>query len=289
MELSATEIVKFTPPKKVIYVKPILRVRNPLITDPDHEAFFLFGTATTDYRLPVDRNNNLINPFSSKEEQTWLEKQLDTDLNIYKKRDNHWVKHKVRLGKDIKKLDLENPKDYLDYLILKSNKTYIAPDGESQKKKATYRYALISEEYETQTAVKSSDKKKIAWKAAAKLEEKGKAELINFLKVYGHRVSSDSKLEFLIASIDKIIEEDIDGFLKIVEEKDYDLKLLISNAVDVGAIVKKGRAYFLPGGDALAQPGLVSTIDNTVAYLKQPVNSDIINSLKAQIDKANKK
>lgn len=288
MEVATKEVATFTPIKKIISVKPILRVRNQLITDPEHEAFFLFGTATTDYRLPVDRNNTLLNPFESKAEQEWLEKQLDTDLNIYKKRDNFWVKHKVRLGKDVKRLNLENPKDYLDYLILKANKLYIAPDGDSQKKKATYRYALISDEYETQTAVKSSDKKKIAWKAAAKLEEKGKNEMINFLKVYGNRVSPESKIEFLIGSIDKIIEEDIDGFLKIVEEKDYDLKLLISNAVDVAAIIKKGRAYFLPGGDALAAPGLISTIDNAVTYLKEPANSDIINSLKARINAGKK-
>lgn len=284
MEVATKEVATFTPPTKVISVKPILRVRNPLITDPEHEAFFLFGTATTDYRLPVDRNNSLLNPFESKEEQKWLEKELDSDLNIYKKRDNFWVKHKVRLGKDNRRLNLENPKDYLDYLILKANKLYIAPDGDSQKKKATYRYALISEEFETQTAVKGSDKKKLAYKTAAKLEEKGKTAMINFLKVYGHRVSSESKVEFLIATIDNIIEEDIDGFLKIVEEKDYDLKLLISNAVDAGAVIKKGRAYFLPGGDALSAPGLLSTIDNVVLYLKESVNADIINSLKARIE-----
>lgn len=283
MEVKEAKKEGFIISDKKIIVKPILRVRNPLITDPEHEAYFLFGNATTDYRVPVDRNNTLINPFTSKEEQAWLEKELDVDLNIYKRKENYWVKHKVRLGKEERKLDLSNPKDYLDYLVLRSNPLYIAPDGDSMKKKATYRYAMVSEEYETQTIVKASDKKKMAYKEAAKLEERGKEAMINFLKVYGHRVSPETKEAFLIAQIDKIVEDDIESFLKIVVDKDYEIRLLITNAVEVGAVNKKGRIYSLPGGDGLAGVGEVATIENAVAYLKQPANADVINMLRARI------
>ncbi len=277
------EAKRFTPIDKKIIVKPIMKVRNPMVSDPDHEAYFLFGTATIDYTLPVDANNTIINPFTSKEEQLWLEKELDLDLNIYKKNDNFWKSHKVRLGKVERKLNLMNPKDYLDYLVLKANRLYIAPDGESQKKKATYRYALISEEYETQTVVKSSDKKKAAYKALARLEDKGKDAMLNFLKVYGHRVSPESKMEFLTASIDKIIEDDIDGFLKIADDKQYELKLLVANAVEIGAVIKKGRLYSLPGGDNLCGAAETPVIETVIAYLNQPVNSDILLSLKAKV------
>lgn len=281
MEIKETN--SFTAIDKVVIVKPIMKVRNPMVSDPEHEAYFLFGSATIDYPLPVDANNNLINPFSSKAEQAWLEKELDLDLNIYKKNDNFWRTHKVRLGKDPRKLNLLNPKDYLDYLVLKANKLYISPDGESQKKKATYRYALIDENYETKTIVKSSDKKKAAYKALGKLEEKGREGMVNFLKVYGQRVSPESKIEFLTAAIDKIIEDDIDGFLKIADDKQYDLKLVVANAVECGAVIKKGRQYFLPGGDGLCGAGESPTIENAVAYLSQPANSDILLTLHAKI------
>lgn len=278
-----TRKAEFTPIDKIIIVKPILRVRNSLITDPDHEAFFLFGNATTDYCLPVDKNGNLMNPFASKEEQSWLEKALDTDLNIYKPKDNFWKKRKVRLGKDDRRLNLNNPKDYIDWLILKMNKNFIAPDGDSVKKKATYRYGLFSEEFETQTVVRHADRKKLAYKAATRLEDKGKEAMVNFLKVYGHRVTAESKFEFLVAAIDKIIEDDIEGFLKIVDDKEYELKLLVSNAVEVGAVHKKGRLYFLPGGDPLCGTGDQPVIENVVAYLKQPAQGDIVNMLTARI------
>jgi hypothetical protein len=274
----------FKPATKVVVVKPVMRMRNPMVSDPDHEAYFLFGSSTIHYCLPVDKNNNLINPFTSKDEQLWLEKALDADLNIYKKENNFWLKHKVKLGKDERKLNLANPKDYIDYLILKANSLYIAPDGESQQKKRTYRYALVSEEFETQTKVKASDKKKMAYKAAAKLEEKGKTAMLNFLKVYGHRVSEESKPEFLVAAIDDIIEENIDGFLAIVADKEYETKLLIANAVELGAVVKKGRLYTLPGGDNLCGPGEQPTIDKAVSYLNSPRNSDILASLHAKVE-----
>lgn len=269
---------------KKIIVKPIMGMRNQLVNDPNHEAYFLFGNACIDYRLPVDSNNNLINPFSSKDEQAWLEKQLDLDLNIYKqKKDNYWIKHKVRLGKNPRTLVLSNPKDYIDYLILKANKLWIAPDGESQKKKASYRYALVTEEYETQTVVSKSDKKKKAYKEAGNMEAKGTETMVNFLKTYGKRVDPKSKEPFLIAEIDKIIEEDLDGFLKIVGDSDYELRLLLANAVEIGAINKKGRSYTLPGGDGLCGVGEVPTIENAIVYLKNPMNRDVLDMLRTRV------
>lgn len=274
----------FTPPTNKVIVKPVMRMRNPMVDDPAHEAYFLFGTASIDYCLPMDRNHNLVNPFNSKEEQKWLEKQLDADLNIYKKKeDNYWFKHKVRLGKDERTLNLSNARDYVDYLILKANKLYIAPDGDSMMKRATYRYALVAEEFQVKSQVKSSDKKKKAYKEAARLEEKGKDFMLNFLKVYGHRASPESKSDFLVSQIDQIIETDIDGFLKIVDDKNYEYKLLIANAVEVGAVTKKGRLFYLPGGDPLCGAGETPTIETVVNYILEPANSDILIALKARI------
>ena len=59
------KVSKFAGINKKVIVKPIMRARNANITDPEHEAFFLFGNATIDYRLPLDRHGNLKNPFDS--------------------------------------------------------------------------------------------------------------------------------------------------------------------------------------------------------------------------------
>jgi len=279
-------IETFVAPEKTILVKPIMRVRNQLITDPEHEAFFLFGSATTDYSLPVDRQNNLHNPFSSKEEQLWLEKELDLDLNFHKSSNNYWHKFKVKLGKDNKKLSLRNPKDYLQWLVLKANTLYIAPSGEEMGKKATYRYALVSEDFETKKIGKKSDMNIEAYMALGKIKE-DRDDMVNFLKVYGKKVSPMSKKEFLVAEIMKVIEEDVEGFLDIMRNKSsYDVKLLIADAVDCGAIIKQGRKYSLPGGDVLCSPGLSPTLDNAVEYLTDKANQEILLTIKTRVKTA---
>lgn len=276
----------FTPPQKTIVVKPIMRARNSLIQDPEHEAFFLFGTATITYCLPVDRHGNLLNPFSNKAEQRWLERELDADLNIHKNKENFWHNFKVRLGKEERKLNLKNPKHYLEYLVLKANSLYIAPDGESMSRKATYRYALVSEEFETNQAAKSVDLEMEAFMNLGSIKDDREA-MIDFLKIYGKKVSPESKRVFLVSELKKIIEKDIDGFLHIFRDKEnYELKLLIARAVEVGAILKQGRKYHLPGGDDLCGPGDVPTINTVIEYLKNPANQDIVTMMKARVNNA---
>lgn len=276
----------FKPEDKIIVVKPIMRSRNSLITDPEHEAFFLFGTATITYCLPVDRQGNLQNPFKSKEEQEWLENELDVDLNFHKVKDNFWHKARVKMGKDVRKLNLRNPKDYIDYIILRANNLYVAPDGESMTNKATYRYALVSEEFETNQSQKKGDLQIEAYMALGKLKE-DKEAMIDFLKVYGRKVSDASKTSFLVTELMKIIETDLTGFLNVVRDKDnYEIKLLIAQAVECQAINKQGRKYHLPGGDDLCGPGDVPTIENVVKFLQSPANQDLLTLLKARVNNA---
>ena len=76
----AAKAKKFSGEDRIVIVKPIMRARNPLVSDPEHEAFYLFGNSTITYCLPVDNRNNLIKPFLpgdiGKEEQEWLEYEL---------------------------------------------------------------------------------------------------------------------------------------------------------------------------------------------------------------------
>ena len=272
--------------KKVV-VKPVMRVRNSLISDPEHEAFFLVGNATITYCLPMDRYGNLNSPFTDQEgEREWLEKELDLDLNYHKRTDNFWKDHKVRLGKDNKVLDLKNPKDYVDYLVLLSNTMHIAPNGEAMHNRATYRYALVSEEFETRKAVSEGDLMIEAYTELGVLKG-NKQAMIDFLKVYGRRVADVSKEDFLFKEIKKIVEKDREGFLHIIKDKEnYETKLLIAKGVEVGAIIKDGRKYTLPGGDPLCSVGDVATLDNAVKYLNSPAHQDVYTTIVARVENA---
>jgi|TARA_B110000967_G_C18886409_1_gene564250 hypothetical protein len=281
------EEMKFTPSTDTVVVEPIMKARNPLVDDPNHEAYFLFHTAKIEYSLPLDKMGNLTNPFANKAEQEWLEKELDLDLNIHRKKDNEWFKHKVRLDKNPRKLVLGNPKDYMDYLVLRANTRFIAASAETMNDRATYRYALVQEGYKIAQKARTAGSKKDAYKAAAKLETQGREAMIDFLKVYGKKVSEASKIDFLVGQIDDLVESDLAGFLSIVEDKDnYEIKLLLERAIESGAVNRNGRKYYLPGGDPLCGSGDSPTIGNVLIYLKSPANGDILDMIAARVDNA---
>ena len=168
------------------------------------------------------------------------------------------------------------------YIILRANTLFIAPDGDSMMKKKTYRYALIAEEYETSKLVNEADKEMEAFMALGKLKD-DKEAMINFLKVYGKKVSGDSKEQFLFGEIRKIISNDIDTFLNIMKDTDsFDIKLLISSAVDAGVVIKQGRKYSLPGGDPLCGESEVATLDVAVKYLLSPAQQDLLVNIQAR-------
>lgn len=276
---------KFKLPTGKKIIKPIMRFRNGLVEDPDHENYFLFSNSSIDYCLPGDRLGNLVNPFSSEEEKEFLEKKLDIDLNIYKK-DGHFIRHRVRLNKEERILNLSNPKDYLDYLVLKANKLYIAPSGEDMMKKATYKFALVDMDFEIKENKTTANTRILAYKIFGKMED-DKEAMLDFLSAYGRRVSPETKENFLVQEIGKIIEEDIHGFIDLMEDKDsFDVKLLISRCLEVGAVIKKGKKYYLPGGDALCGVGESPTMAVVVKYLNTTANQGTLTGLQARVNAA---
>lgn len=274
----------FVKPEGKITVKPVKR-GNGMVKDPNHEAYFLFGPSTIDMQLPRTLNKSLVNPFHSKDEQLWLEKELDIDLNPHKRKENFWEGYKVKMGKDERTLNLANPKDYLDYLVLRANSKLVAPSGEDQKKKATYKYALVKENFEIKEKASKVDKKMKAYKLFGKMED-DKEKMLNFLKVYGKRVDNNSKNDFLKTQIENTIIEDIDKFLELAEDQNFDMKLLIEEGVACGAIQKYGREYHLQGGDKLCYTGELSTINNVVKYLADTANQDILLMIKTRVKNA---
>lgn len=286
-ELKEVRAKKFTGIEKTVIVKPIIRLNsNGLVTDVKHEAAFLFGTATNTYCLPMDRQGNLNNPFTSKEEQEWLEEELDADLNIHKIKDNYWKKLRVRLGKEPRKLNLKNPKDYVEWLVLKANPMFIAPSGEEALNKSTYKYSLQDENFSAKEVTKEADLNMEAYMLFGKMAD-DKEKMINFLKVFGKRVAKGSKELFLKTEISKIIKEDVEAFLAVARDSEnYEYRLLIAEAVEYGIIIKKGREYLLQGGDTLSNPSEPATLDNAVKYLKLPVNQDITDAIRARVEAA---
>jgi hypothetical protein len=272
---------------KTVKVVPIIRTTG-WITDPNHEAAFLVGSATNNYTVPMDRNGNIICPLTP-EELAYFETpdaRMDLkkgDLSPYKKENNFWQQRKIRLNKAERVLNLGNPKDYIDYRILLANKDLVAPSPKESKRKRTYKYMIVAEDHEVNTRLTRQAKMQEAYMFFGKIES-NKEEMTNFLKIYGKRVPLDASAKWLKDELGKMISENIQAFLDIARDENRKVRLLILEAVDAGVITKDGRKYFLQGGEPLASAGEVPLMDAAVKFLKAKKNQDIYLELKARLD-----
>lgn len=266
---------------KKIRITPISRIGGWL--KPGHDGHFMYTGTNKEYCVPMDANTGkLVDPLEglTEEELDDLAKKMATtkeEFNIYSK-NSYWNGYGVKLNKDEKILDLSKPKDFLDYKLLLSNKDFISPSFAERFDKGTYSFALSDMDEEIVEKRKSSDKKKEAYKALGKMENSD-TRLRNFFKVYGKRVSADASKDWMVGEIDTIIENDINRFLEIVEDINYDSKIEIAEAVDARALVlKANNTYELPGGEN------IGSIDKAIEYLKEPKNSDTLMIIRSRIN-----
>ncbi len=276
------ETKTFKLPNRKVKVVPVRRKGAWL--EPTHEAAFTFGKASKKYAAPLVGKNRVARVLTE-EEQKYFEEVLDRDLNPFKKmEDNYWVTRFVTLDKNIKVLDLSDPDDYISWKILKLQKDTIVEGGENRFSKGTYKFFIDDLDYEDKSRSKSATARKDAYKFFGKITDKGRTAMVDFLTVYyqnkpGKRVPDGANPDWLEAELDKIIENDIDGFLLVSNDPEYDTKLFITKAIRSKAIVKVNGAYQLPDGEIIAD-----TLSTLIVCLKDEVNSESYMQIKARIE-----
>ena len=75
--------------------------------------------------------------------------------------------------------------------------------------------------------------------------------------------------DWLKREIGKIVEDNTDLFIEILDDVDYDLKILIQKAVSVGAIHRVRHEYTFPGAD---KP--VGVLQELLDFLNDDRNQD---------------
>lgn len=283
----------FSLPQKKVIVEPIFR-SSGWINDPEHEAFFLCGTSTINFSAPRNRvTGELICPLSEEERNYFEDKALSGmsfdkgDLSPYKKQDNYWTskESKVRLSKDKIELDLSNPYHYIRYKILLSNTDLVAPSPDKAYSKKSYKFMIVEENYRMAKRLNKTEKLKDAFKFLGKIED-SIDEMATFLKIYGKKVPTTAKKEWLQNQLSEIIENDLDGFLQLAANKDRNLRLFVEECVIHNIIVKENHKYFLQGGEKLSFKSDLPLIDNVVKFLTAPTNSDLYIELQERLKHA---
>lgn len=269
-EETKEQIKEFELPEKVVKVVPNIKP-TAFIPNTDHVASFLAPRARKEFVVPYLRNGQLKN-ILTKEEKDKLEQLLNEDLSVYKKHDNFWLSFKFDIGKETVFLDLSNPIQYIQYKLLLAWPSIVSPTKDKKDERPTYKYYIVDTEYETVEKAMEDDIEEQAWTTFAELKN-DRNKMINVLKLYGKNVGSNATDKFISTQISEQFRKgtvQMQEFVDMVNDPDFEIKILIERAVDANALVRRRSHYFLPEGDKLA-----ASTSQMVEYLKDAKHQDV--------------
>ena len=283
METAVTK--EITLEDKVYKIRPLVKL-DSFIDSVAKDGSSLYAGAGHHYYLPNKQDGSWV-PILNKDEQAWFEEKLNLPKNsltfyVANEKERHksyWAKFNLHLTNEGLQLKTADPIDNLKYRLAKQLDALIAPTWAQRNDRAEYRFVILEDDMETAEKVTDGDKKKNAWSHYGKISNSN-TKLLDILKVAGKNVAVNkaNNSEFLQSQVMELIDGNIDEYLKIINDPNYEMRLFIAEGVQVKALIKKTKSmYTLPEGVELG------SLESTIAYLKDPENNPVYLKIKAQI------
>ena len=305
------ESIGFYLPNKKIHIKPIIKKGKWL--SEEHSGNFMYDNTTVIISVPINvHTGQLVDPLTKEEREFFEDKQRSGmdfkpgDLNIHKKTNqltgefNHWTLFEYRIHKNqgvlndasiLDTLDLSNPVDYLKYKVLLTNGMpggIIAPSWEKRFDQGTYRLALMDASVEDDLSANRADKLGKAYGFYNTINN-SRTKMHEVISVYwlenrkAIKPEDDASIEWLKKEIVKIITENLDGFLNLIESN-YEEKLLIHTGLKCGALRLNGKSFSTADGEPIGD-----SLREAILYYRDERHNEKKLKLIAQIELANTK
>lgn len=259
-----------------------------MVTNPKHVLYGgMAEGASRTFVVPRLRSGSFVNVLTN-EEKAFLEEAMGYEygaLSSIKKVNNFWENVTVRLTKQDNYLDLSSPDDYIKYKVLLANKDFIAPSLQAlqDEPKATYQFVIIAEGEENRQARDNMSTVMKCYKEYGKVENDAYTLRVIVEAIDGRATAPNSKLEFLQAKINNLIQADSKLFLKVITDPFLSTKVLIKKAVEAGAVSNRDNHYYLKDGSPLCEANEESTLSMAAKYLNAPKHQDILFALQAKV------
>jgi len=217
-------------------------------------------------------------------QKEFFEKELGVNLNPTLPHDeNFWRtdrRGRVTLTKEGTTLNLNTALDMLKYLILLSNRMLISPSYDDRVLKATYEFMIVDE---SKVTVKKLEEASIKAQAYVKFAEitNSKKATIGFIKSLGRAIPATATEDWLKSEVLTIVDSNPNYFLEIVNHPQYEQRIFVQEAIEAGAIIRKGeKRYTLDNGAELGD------LTDTINYLNNPDNQEVKLRIKAKVELA---
>jgi len=205
-------------------------------------------------------------------EEKRLEKELQMKSGELGKYSEYWRDYTVILNDKDKPLQLERPRDFIDYKILMaSNRVANSVNELSSWPKAEY-VIYDAEEDAKKDNLKIKEKRK----AYKQFNSMTSSEMRNVLKLMGKKAAnaSDTLIENTLADI---LDKDPAVFNETMAMPDFKIRVLIEDLVSINALRIRGGHYMF-GDSAIGHD-----LESALLYLKDGKNQDIVLSLKSKL------
>ena len=173
----------------------------------------------------------------------------EEDLNIHNPK-NFWLDKEVALTKEVKPVDISTIDGLINYAVLKANKRYIAPSWEERFNSGEYKFAIVSEDEQIKTANVSHETTKKAWILYGRIDSSVEA-MVDFMNIYhltkktNPNINNSHGIDYLRSEVGKVVEKDAGGFVDVLDDDDYEYKLVIYKATRKGLLTISRHQYFL--------------------------------------------
>ena len=258
---------------KTVVIKPFKK--NAWLPE-GHDGEFRF-TGTHESLVPVrNGSNGMIETGLTKEQETYFEGELLLSKGTLSRYNlDYWGEFRINIPKTGLKLDLNTAKHEMMYHVLLVHPK-VARNIQEAIQNPNYDYVMSSEEADAKEA---NVRAKVKRNAMKKFSTMSTDDMWQVLSVMGKRPSEDASSDWIEVSLDRLIEENPQNFLDIVDDESFKMKLFITNCLYANLITKRGSKYELYGGDVIGTDLL-----SAVSYLANPEHQDVYLSLKTRLD-----
>lgn len=284
-------------PNVVVKVHPI--PRKGLIPY-DHAYGFQSPNTATEIPLYAQEGRKALHNIFAREkrdvaleeaERKWLEDRLSQNLNVS---DPACIlhKYKVRIGASIKdrplELDLSNPAEYLDFLILNFADNVTSLNAPNEKSQINKRYYLETEDFASKSKQSKVNYNSKAYRYLGAMES-NVAEMRRFYKMLtGKALSGNIKPESIIEKLQEEISNDAKKFVDVRESAIYQGYNFILEGMDAGAIIEdKVKGYLTRDGVQLCyEDSKKADLSTAIKFLEDAANQVIKATIQEKINLA---